>query len=320
MTLATDLLTSIDARDQEGGWIREPVPRARDVIPKLGNVKRAWAGTAQVTIADTKVKLIDATAAPHPPAEIARAYLRHSLAPWFEEQPKRSMRRKRIPYHRQALDFCSIPPPEFYTPPRDDGGPWTYLDIRSCFPSIIARLSPVCEYRPGWPKPLLHCVGPAWPQVDEWMTQTESIRPWYGMLRKSDGVPELRYGKEIETPGRGRWFSPDLIGALFDTLHAVVGELRILCPSLCRWNTDGGFCRPEHAPLAVAHCRERWGLDLVVKAEGPGFVWGRITWHIGELMSANVKAGKAHPELPFDNMLPVRSEVRDLLAGQLRRG
>lgn len=327
--LHAGLFASIAERESGRGFCREEVPNPGVLLKggRLDKVKRAWVGsevrphvTGCVTVADWRHKLVAPDAWPVPGAELARQYLRTALEPWMGEQ-RSKFARSRIPFHRQALSFLSVAPPYFFTPPAHDGGEWVHLDITSCYPTIIARLGTVLEYRPGWEPPLLRSVGPEWPAPAEWLQGDKtSLRALYGMLRKP-AVVEMRYGKRVEVPRAGRWLSPDLIGALFDTMHAIVGEVVDACPTATAGTVDSLIVRPEDEGTAVALLRDRWGLEYHRKAAGIGTVWGRNTHHIGDGQpSADWRAGKAQQHPADSSLRPVSPRVRELLAARVRGG
>lgn len=329
MTLVTDLAGQIDQRDEQRGWTREPHrdPLALVAAGKLDSVKRAFVSgkpnaPQSLAIEDWRLRLIHDEVWRIPGPELARQYLRYSLTDWLAEHGKR-LDYPRIPWRKQALSLglSEGAPAQWFEPPEHDGGPWSYVDAQACYPSIIARLSPVCEYRPGWPRPLLRLIGPEWPRVGEWIgdADPEPRTAWYGCLRAHKGVPELRRGQLTTNGGAvNRWFSPDLIGIVMDACHALAGELIALCPSACAWNTDALVCRPDDAPLAIAHARRRWGLSMRVEAEGPGFVWGRVTHAIGPRLTKDVAKGKAERHGPMSTLRVIPPAVADLLAAALR--
>lgn len=302
------LAAAIAERDERTGRRREEHPDPLSLVRSgaLAKVRRAWRGRGSLTVADWGLKLLEPDVWPLTPGELARQYIRETLAPFLADNSR--MRGRAIPWRRQAAALLS-PPPYYFSAPRERGGAWSYLDIQACHANLYLRRSPVVVYRPHFDPPVLSSVGPAWLAPSEWLIDKAAYCAAWGTMRASHGPTELRRGVAAARSAPNRYFAPDAAAVVLDTLHAVASECRLAAPSLAMWAVDGCIVRPDDAGAVVEVCR-RWGLTMTERCSGPGWLWALNSWRIG-LDEAGRRphiAGNA-----VDTIRPVAPAVSELL-------
>lgn len=322
MMLADDLATAVAARDDAYGWQRQPDGHydARSWTPeRLAPYDRAWvSGYGATLINGVRLRVVDAlgATAPYMPGELARAYLRSDdmLGGWLAEGAGSAGQHHRIPYHRQAKAYLDIPAPEWFEPPADRNGPWSLVDIVTCYHALSCRYGAVCEYRPQWVPPLLRCIGPAFVRAQELAPLRPVRLATWGMLR-GPGIYEYRHGAVQARMRPNRYCSPDLVGVVMETMHAIAQEAITAFPTACIWYRDAVVLRPAEAEAYIAWLAARWRLEATVRATGPGYVWGKASRAIGPDVTADVLAGRCYPHRASSNLQPLPARQRDWLAG-----
>lgn len=302
MTLLSDLTTEALERDSNNGWTREQVtaiPEHRDP-DLLKPFKRAYLAPASLSIRDTKTRKI--VGRPVANGEVSRIYLRRVMKNAFEAGGSK-MLAKRIPWRKEALQFLDRGPAYYFA--GQIGGPFELVDISACYASLYMRLTLDMTYRPDTHPPILGMGKGAFPDAAQWM-QAKGPRnaAWGSMLRPTGR--EWRHGELVENAYPNSLFAPDLRGIVLDAAHAIAVEAKDTFGALS-WAVDGGCFRPTKGREFTEWLKERWGLTAILKAEGPGWMFGPSSYSIGPITTADVKAGRAL-QWPASNSLRNQGE------------
>lgn len=209
--------------------------------------------------------------------ELARPYLNHVFQ---AQRPRTGLASKRVPWRREALALLTKLAPRLYTA-QPTHGSWTYVDVRSAYPSIYGVLTLDCQYRP---EAATLSLG----RFD--MLDFAQVKDWKPMQRVVGGIFKAKEmsvreagGKTItyDTTGWSRFLCPDLWGVIADSMHSVAAEAERRGAVL--WDTDGGIMPTEAAAGFRQWCADTWHLETHDRLVGETLVWGVKHWKIGNV-------------------------------------
>jgi len=313
MTLLEELAAEVITHDLDCGWTREQVTD----LPELRNpallapFKRAYLTSYSLTVKDTRRRKI--VAMPISNGEISRHYLKRVMAEGLEAGGSTFLA-KRVPWRREALQFQDRGPAHYFA--GQTGGPFELIDITACYASLYTRLTLDMVYRPGTDPPLLGLGKAAFPRASEWIeTKAPRNALWGSVMHR--GAREWRHGEPVDNAFPNQFFAPDLRGIVFDAAHAIAVEARDRFGALS-WAVDGGCFRPGEGQ-AFSHCLSRtWGLEAQLLAEGPGWLFGGMSYMVGGVSTLDVEKGQAHEGAASNNLRPQSDWHRSWLADIFR--
>jgi hypothetical protein len=291
MTLLQELETEATDRDLERGWVRENVKS----LPELRNPEllapfsRAYLGEKSLTVKDTRSrKIVGGTIAP---GELARLYVKHIMAEGDD------MLTKRIPWRRDALQFLDRRPAYYFAGQCE--GPFVLVDITACYATLYSRLALDVTYRPECDPPIFGLGRGAFTRSSEWLEAKAPRNALWGNLLRPK-IREWRHGVPKDDALPNRFFAPDLTGIVLDACHAIAVEA--VKRGAMSWAVDGGTFRPDEGRSFIEWVESAFGLDVQVRAEGPGWIFGATSYQIGGAVTEDVRKGMAH-EWPETNHL-----------------
>lgn len=287
MTLLSDLTTEATDRDGNSGWTREcvtSIPEARDP-DLLKPFKRAYLSDNSLAVLDTRTRKVIGPAVTN--GELSRLYLKRVMANGAEAGSQ--ILKKRVPWRREALQFADRCPAYYFT--GQVGGPFELVDVTACYATLYSRLTLDLTYRPDTDPPLLGLGKAAFLSPGEWLTaKGPRNAAWGGVLSRH--IREWRHGQPVDNLIPNRFFAPDLRGIVYDASHAMALEALEKFGAIS-WAVDGGVFRPGEGRAFAAWLESAWGLHAEVRAEGPGWLFGPVSYSIGPVTTKDVKAGRA---------------------------
>ncbi len=304
MTLTDELTTEATNHDLENGWSRESVAS----FPELRNpellapFKKAYMGEKSLTIKDNRTRKIVGSEISN--GELSRSYLKKIMAEGDD------MLTRRVPYRREALEFTERHPASYFAGQCE--GPFVLVDIVACYATLYSRLTLDLTYRPDCDPPLLGLGRGYFLRTPELLEEKQLRNSLFGNLIRP-GVREWRHGQPLEDAFPNRFFAPDLVGIVFDACHAIANQARDL--GALSWFTDGGVFRPEEGRTFIEWLESAFGLRAEVRAEGPGWMFGATSYHIGATVTADVKKGQAREWPATSNLRKMKPTQIAWLAG-----
>jgi hypothetical protein len=297
MTLLTDLETEALERDDTNGWSREMV----EEIPEQGNpellkpFKHAFMASYSLTIRDNRTRKV--IGSPVTNGELSRLYLRRTMATALEAGGSPFLAKK-VPWRSAALQFMDRTTAISFD--GQTGGPFELVDVKACYATLYSRMTIDMTYRPETDPPLLGLGKGEWPRLGEWMSAKGARNALWGSVMNRR-VNEWCHGDKKEDAFPNAFFAPDLRGIVLDASHAIATEAIEQFHALS-WFADGGIFRPGEGRAFAAWLEETWGLVSVVKAEGPGWLFGPTSYSIGPLATLDVQNGRAIQGTVGDNV------------------
>ncbi len=290
---ANGLISELRSSALDDGWERQSVPAIPEIRDPslLAPYAHAYMGEKSLTIKDTRVRKVVGDVVS--PGEVGRLYLRKVMA---------EGELRKIHYRREALQFTDRRPAYFFK--GQTGGPFVLVDVKACYASIYSRLCLDLTYRPDTDPPLLGLGNAAFIRSSEWLSAKDERNAMWGNLLRPR-VREWRHGEPVEKIPN-RYFSPDLVGIVFDVAHAIAGKAVEM--GALTWAVDGGAFRPEEGRGFIEWLSRSFGLIADIRAEGPGWLFGATSYSIGPVVTEDVRKGNAREWETSSNLRRVRSE------------
>lgn len=267
---------------------------------------RLWLGQQSAFVPEGRAgtKYIDRAVWPVSFGEVSRQWMRYYAS---ERGEKITVRPSR---HTHEI-FSAIPPAGYFLPPKDRHGPWTLVDIKACYFSLWQPMTFDLDINPITKR---FGIGrhDARPAVD--LSEDKEVRNalWGNLSRRK--IPELRFGEwapEDKCAPNSRYCA-GLGIFVYLACHSIMSEAREKF-GFISWSTDGGITRPDDARKFVSWLWESWGLTAEIRAEGPGYVWGRNSWSIGGAETADIPKGRAIKQRALQPPINVQTSTRDWL-------
>lgn len=295
MSLLSDLIAGIHARDRMTGWRRVAahpetwteagIARRRDVV----------VGSQAITDGANRIRYVRAelfeAQGGVTDGELARLYLRRCRRQEIVRlgcTGPGDMARHRIPWSADQLPALEAARAPLYFDGTSREGEWAYVDLTAAFARLYLPLGLAPRYyRAGdlAADPILVRSAMAFERPEEWLRLKGPRNTLVGIAGSRGMITTWRKGQEVPVRRINDCFSPSIPAWCMDACSALAEDL-IVRFGMATWTTDGGIVARDRAEEVCAYVRGAWGLDMTVRAEGPGRIWHATCWEIGEESTA----------------------------------
>lgn len=261
-----------DEPDDEGAFAVSP---SADWVANAPG--RVYVGADYVTVPALGLKYVHPSADYYPftAGEMARGWL-----DWVLERAGRG----RVEMGRLS-SVAEVGPALFFDPPADRGGEWVMLDVKAAYWTLYSRVALDCLF--GWVGgEIVYRPGQLAVPVEDraWVAAEKPLRNAAWGLMLPGQLSWYEGGQYRSKPRSGGYVAHGVTQLVYATMNAIAANCREL--GAVMWLTDAAICRPEQAPAIASHIESYWGLNVAVKASGPGHLYGLGDYRIGELQTA----------------------------------